>query len=78
MTKAAPPESPLTREERLRRVLLVALTFARNMAYYRAARDGSGQYVGPGTQFAITADGNFIDMATLEWCKLFGGAILDR
>lgn len=73
MTQAAPTEPPLTREERLRRVLLVALTFARNMAYYRAARDGSGQYVGPGTQFGSTADGNFIDMATLEWCKLFGG-----
>lgn len=73
MTNAVPPESPLTREERLRRVLLVALTFARNMAYYRAARDGSGRYVGPDSQFGITADGNFIDMATLEWCKLFGG-----
>jgi hypothetical protein len=34
--------------------------FARNMAYYRAAHDRLTR---------ITIDGNFIDMAVIEWCK---------
>lgn len=66
------PEPPLSREERLRRVCLVAYTFARNMACYRSARNGGPDYAGPVSQFWVTADGNFIDMAVLEWCKLFG------
>lgn len=71
MTKGEPP---LSREEHLRRVCLVALTFARNVAYYRAARNANAKYAGRGGNYGITVDGNFIDIATLEWCKLFGDA----
>jgi hypothetical protein len=69
-TLPPPSESPLTPRERKRRVLLLALAFTRNMAFYRAGWS-AGKYTGPKTQFWITANGNFIDAATLEWWKLF-------
>ena len=73
MTQAASspaPEPPLTPRERKRRVLLLALAFTRNMDFYRAGWSAA-KYTGPKTQFWITANGNFIDAATLEWWKLF-------
>jgi hypothetical protein len=39
------------------------------MAYYRAGHDG---FTKASPEFWITVDGNFIDMAVIEWCKLFG------
>lgn len=60
----------MDREKRLRRVLLICAHFTRNMAYYRAGwrpRTGLIRH----TQFWITANGNFLDIAVLEWCKLF-------
>lgn len=68
-----PPMSgnPLSSTERKRRVLLVALAFARNMAFYRAGWENR-EYSGPKDQFWIAANGNFIDVATLDWWKLFG------
>jgi hypothetical protein len=59
----------LTKRERLRRVVLLCTHFARNLAYYRA---GHGRLTKTSPQFWITADGNFIDMAVIEWCKLLG------
>ena len=60
MTKAAPPESPLTREERLRRVLLVALTFARNMAYFLRCIEAGKQLGVPRPQQEEVVFTNFI------------------
>lgn len=60
----------MDREKRLRRVLLICAHFTRNMAYYRAGwRPKTG--FARTTQFWITANGNCIDIAVLEWCKLF-------
>lgn len=60
----------LTKTERLRRVALLCCHFARNLAYYRAWHDR----LTPGNygEILATIDGNFIDMAVIEWCKLFG------
>ena len=62
--------SDLTKRDRLRRVVLLCCHFARNLAYYRAwhKRPTNGNY----SQILVTIDGNFLDMAVLEWCKLFG------
>lgn len=64
-------EEPLNREERLRRVAKVCVHFARNMAYYRAARDGDEWITPAGSNFWNTTTANFIDTAVLEWCKVF-------
>ena len=57
----------MTREQRLRRCLLVCCHFARNLAYYRARRQSSP---GPAGDFWISADANFLDVAVMEWCKV--------
>lgn len=62
---------PLSREERLRRVLLLCVYFARNMAFYRAAWGENGLITPAGSNFWNTVNANFIDTAVLEWCKLF-------
>jgi hypothetical protein len=59
----------VTRRDRLRRVVLLCAQFARNMAYYRAGHDRLTKAC---SQFWITVDGNFIDIAVMEWCKLLG------
>lgn len=61
----------MTRDQRLRRCLLLCAHFARNLAYYHARRAG-GHVAHEGQDFWTSADGNFLDMAALEWCKLFG------
>lgn len=60
----------LTKTERLRRVALLCCHFERNLAYYRAWHGGltPGDY----GEILATIDGNFIDMAVIEWCKIFG------
>lgn len=60
----------MTREQHLRRVVLLCCHFARNFAYYRAGWDG--KRLRRNTDFWKTVNGNFIDLCTLEWCKLFG------
>jgi hypothetical protein len=59
----------VTRRDRLRRVVLLCAHFVRNLAYYRAGHDRLTKTSPP---FWITVDGNFIDTAVIEWCKLFG------
>jgi hypothetical protein len=60
----------LTKRERIRRVVLLCCHFARDLAYYRAGhgRLTAGKY----SQILVTIDGNFLDMAVIDWCKLFG------
>jgi len=57
----------------LRRIALLNCHFARNLAYYRA-----GFVTGAGAGLLIdmsevgrTVNGNFLDVAVLEWCKVF-------
>lgn len=63
-----PPE--ITRQERLQRVCIIATNFARNMAYYRATRL-NGNRILPRQNFWVNLEGNCIDIAVLEWCKMF-------
>lgn len=60
----------MNREKRLRRVALLCCHFARNCAYYRAGWEGNQTKAS--NEFWITVQGNFIDIAVLEWLKLFG------
>lgn len=60
----------LPRDSRLRRVMICCCAIVRNVAYY------NGRWV-RGTpifdsNIERTINGNFMDMAVLEWCKLFG------
>ncbi|MDE1918435.1 MAG: hypothetical protein KGJ57_17000 [Sphingomonadales bacterium] len=59
----------MNKELRLRRCLLLCCHFARNLAYHRARRMVD---LPPAADFWISADGNFIDIAVLEWCKILG------
>lgn len=62
------PEMP--REQRLRRVLICCCAVIRNVAYYRGGwRDGRPVFT---SNIERTINSNFMDMAVLEWCKLFG------
>lgn len=62
----------LSEEDRQRRAVLLCSHFVRNFAYYRIGfrRHVSGSL----SQFYLTINGNFIDIAILEWCKLFADA----
>jgi hypothetical protein len=61
--------SSLTRKERVRRSILLCAHCVRNVAYYRAGHESMKK---THSQFWATVDGNFIDTAFLQWCKLFG------
>lgn len=67
---------PLTRNERLRRVVLVCCHFMRNLAFYRIGRNYPSGWaikpLKPNADFWRTANGNFLDVCVLEWCKLLG------
>ena len=67
---------PLTRRERLRRVVILSASFARNVAYFRAgqSRTGSQARVPSSSHsgFWRQVSSNFLDIAVLEWCKLLG------
>lgn len=60
----------MTRVQRLRRVVLLCCHCGRNLAYYRAGWLGSSLV--RDSDFWKTVNGNFLDVAVLEWCKLFG------
>lgn len=57
----------------VRRVCLLCCHCVRNIAYYRVGfvnEDGSGA-LKQRTQFGATVNSNMLDIAVLEWCKLF-------
>lgn len=59
----------MTRNQRIRRVALLCCHCARNVAYYRS---GWNQHrFEKSEDFWISSNGNFLDLAVLEWCKLF-------
>ncbi len=59
----------MTSRNRVRRVGLLCCHCVRNIAYYRAGWN-SGGFVSD-EDFWKNANNNFIDIAVLEWCKLF-------
>jgi hypothetical protein len=69
-------QRPLTRTERLRRVVKLCIAFARNLAYYRVGQDQEHQDLfdpekTPSANFWCVANSNSIDICVLGWCKLF-------
>jgi hypothetical protein len=66
----------LSRHDRLRRVVLLCSSFARNMAYYRAGQRPNGLALlnrsHPRAGFWRQVNANFLDAAVIEWCKLLG------
>jgi hypothetical protein len=68
--------SPISRRERLRRVVLLCCNVARNIAFYQAGWTGKAQPRvpdhHPDVGFWRQVNGNFLDMAVPDWCKLFG------
>jgi hypothetical protein len=66
----------LSRRERLRRVVVVCCSFARNVAYHRAGQAGQAKSLlsmhHPEVSFWRQVNANFFDIAVLDWCKLFG------
>lgn len=71
---AEPP--PLTKRERLRRVVILSQSFIRNLAYYRAGKSPAAEHLlkekHKEASFWRQVNGNCLDMCVLEWCKLFG------
>ena len=63
-------DMPLSKNERIRRVALLSCHTLRNIAFYRAGWHGTSPRF-RNTQFANSLNGNFLDQAVLEWCKLF-------
>jgi hypothetical protein len=66
---------PLTRRERLRRVVILCASFARNVAYFRAGQSQTGAKARDpsyASAFWAQVGTNFLDIAVLEWCKLLG------
>jgi hypothetical protein len=61
----------LERPKRLRRVVLLCATFARNLAYLRAMMPFRDRITARDHDFWMTLSNNSLDMAVLEWCKLF-------
>lgn len=60
----------MTRRHRLRRVGILCCHFLRNLAFYKAGwRKGELIFK---DEFWVNANGNFIEICVLEWCKLFG------
>lgn len=66
---ALPPHKPYF----VRRIALLCCHFARNVAYYRIGyinEDGTGG-LKQASEFGATVNGNMMDIAVLEWGKLF-------
>ena len=55
---------------RPRRAALLCYHFARNLACYRAAWNEK-KYIFPESEIWATINSNFLDIAVIEWCKLF-------
>jgi hypothetical protein len=59
----------MNRSERLRRTTILCCHTLRNLAFYRAGWSHTRlRVLHP---FWVNANGNFLDVAVLEWCKLF-------
>ena len=59
----------MTSRQRLRRVGILCCHFLRNLAFYRAWFEAGKP--NENMQLWVTVNGNFLDIAVLEWCKLF-------
>jgi hypothetical protein len=66
----------MTRKDRLRRVVILCRSFARNLAFFRTLQSGRGRRLleraHRNASFWRQINANFFDCAVLEWCKLLG------
>lgn len=67
----------MNRRNKVRKSCLLCLSFARNYAFYNASHADDGSHLVGGTvklanQFWNTTIGNYLDIAVIEWCKIFG------
>jgi hypothetical protein len=60
----------LTLLQRQRRVGKLCCHCVRNLAYYFAWHEKGKPHAGK--DFWVSANGNFVEISLLEWCKLFG------
>ena len=60
----------MTEPARIRNCYELCRSTLRNAAFYKGAAS-LGAQAKPTSQFAIAASNNFLDMAFLEWCKVF-------
>lgn len=69
-------DQPLSQNERLRRVVIVCAAFGRNYAIYRAGQNADVKQLLTAQHrdqsFWLQINSNCLDIAVLEWCKLFG------
>ncbi|VVE56741.1 hypothetical protein PAQ31011_05137 [Pandoraea aquatica] len=66
-------QAPQLEPRFVRRLSLLCCHCVRNIAYYRVGfvgEDGTGSLKQP-SQFGATVNGDLLDIAVLEWCKLF-------
>lgn len=68
MATDVPRETPDQRRARLRKCALLCLHTLRNAAYLRSTRETLGL---DAENYWINVGNNFLDIAVLEWCKLF-------
>jgi hypothetical protein len=66
-----PPDPQLTERQRVRRVAILCRHCLRNIAFYRAGWERGRVRLRVERQFWMGANGAFLDIAVLEWCKLF-------
>ena len=59
----------MTDSDRIRRVAILCCHCVRNIAYYRAGTEFRDSW--KAKDFWRNANSNFLDIAVLEWCKLF-------
>ena len=59
----------MNRSAKARRSEILCCHFLRNLAFYQSWYKAGQPF--KGDQFWITANGNFLDIGVLEWCKLF-------
>ena len=61
------------REDKLREVLQLCASFARNLAYYRVGWSEEHKHLlFKNDSFWRVANNNCLDICVFEWCKLFG------
>lgn len=60
----------MTHRQRLRRVGILCCHCLRNLAFYLSWHKAGKPFMD--NQFWVNTNSNFLDIAVLEWCKLFG------
>lgn len=60
----------MTTVDRTKNAGLLCVNFVRNLAYYRAGFCDD-KTLFPDSEFWLTINSNFLEIAVVEWCKLF-------